>query len=225
MEYGHPPIENFVAVQTFEATYHDAVGELRLVVELRQNVKGHLSLFTKLRGQEIRVKSIQEFVKSQPDCISLSIPHHVHIQWKDKLQPAHLIEIYSPTFGSHPFTWCNLKLIIDKTSYETEECDSLTEAWWELHEMTQQEDKSWRLITCYDCFFAQAGYLFFGHDERDQLRCYRDAPAEVAEEVNENPKHAHKEALESGAYFVNAFHTCAAWEPRRAPSYMKPVDS
>ena len=68
----------------------------------------------------------------------------------------------------------------------------------------------WHLKTCHGCKFSRPAFLWPVSD-RDELRCYRDAPDALAE-LRSQGKFASSEALHAGEYFVNAFHRCSAWE-------------
>lgn len=148
-------------------------------------------------------------------CLSLSIPHTLYVLWNSVPKAAELVETFVPAPASPSFVNVKLSLVVDGNVYETEACDTLTDAIWELDEAIGEEIE-WLLQTCYDCLYSRPAFLTPVSD-RDHMRCYRDVPEAFAE-VRRQGKNASAEALHSGHYFVNVFHTCAAWQPGKSSS-------
>lgn len=210
-------IAHFMAISSFESIYCTTHDKQVLVWEMRTKYQWNRELFTRINGRDVRVQSLQAFILSEPDSVSLTIPHRVNVLWNSKPEVAELLEIYSPMKGPHhplmPKVWMNLKLTVGNMSYETKECDSFTEAIWELSELIGSEI-TWLLQTCDHCNFSYSAFPGPTSD-RDDLRCFRDEP-EAFIQMQEKGKFASSEALNSGDYFVNVFHTCAAWHPKRS---------
>lgn len=209
---------HFMAISNFEAIYCTTQHKQLLVWEMRTKYQWNIEFFTRINGRDVRVKSLQDFILSEPDAVSLAIPHRVNVLWNNKPEVAELLEIYTPMKVPHhplmPKVWMNLKLTVGNMSYETTECDHFTEAIWELSELIGSETK-WVLQTCHSCNFSYPAFPGPVSD-RDDLRCFRDEP-EAFIQIQEKGKYASLEALNSGDYFVNVFHTCAAWQQIRSP--------
>ena len=207
---------HFVAVSAFEAIYRTEQDEQTLIWESRTSPVGKTILFTRIDNNEIRAGSIHEFVFKDSQCISMTVPHMVHVVWNGFPVAAELLEVFVPA-RSDKLAPVHIKvsLIVGDASYETVECDSLQDAVLELGEMIGPTVR-WSLQTCFHCIFSWPAFLG-PTSERDELRCYRDAP-EAFEEIRTKSKFASQEAREAGHYFVNAFHTCAGWKPRRTSS-------
>ena len=202
-------IQPFASFNKFWATHRTQHGEQTLLWESRRTIDEKQILYTVFDKDEVRVSSINDFLFAYPKCLSLSIKHNVNVLWNGELKHATLSEIFS--LQSEPLR-CVLKLClaIGDTRYETEYCDSLTDAIWDLDEIIN-DNVTWWLQTCYDCIYSRPAYLFPVSD-RDEMRCYRDVP-DAFEEVKNQGKFASNSALHAGHYFVDAFHSCAAWKP------------
>ena len=209
--------QNFVAAHFFEATYQSAHGDQLILIETRTRHDNSTLVFTMIDGQPVRASSIPDLVLSRSDCISLSISHVVPMLWNSAPLKGQLIEVFHPTpNGSH---WSvTLKLTIDDVTYNTSPCISLTEAMFELQTLIEKSvpDLKWSLRTCLECKYSFPAFLGPSSD-RDELKCYRDA-SEALTERQQKHKFASSEALNAGAYFVNAFHRCAAWQPSDSDS-------
>lgn len=205
---------NFVIARSFEAIYRTRLGEHVLLWESRTPPSGNALFFTVLDGQEIRVGSIHEFIQQHPECISLSIHHTMHVLWNGVSKKAGLDEIYVPDRTGRAYAMIKLRLVIDSAEFETEECSTLADAALELEEIIGS-GVEWCLQTCFECDYCSSAFPSPASD-RDDLRCFRDDP-EAFMEVKRKQKFASAEARFSGHYFVNAFHTCAAWRPLRLP--------
>jgi hypothetical protein len=88
----------------------------------------------------------------------------------------------------------------------------LTDAYVELQEITELVARWW-LCTCFDCKYSGHARDYCLSDR--EYWCYRDVPDAYAE-IAAKGKYASQEARFAGDYFVDAFHTCAAWQPYRA---------
>jgi len=186
-----------------------------LLIEMRISAEGKILLFTVVNGQQIRSSSIQEFVLSHPDCLSLSIGHSVNILWNKAIERAELYEIYVPVHSGHNLIRVKVRLIVGNTTHETEACETLTEAVMELKELTSP-DAEWWIQTCHHCIYSYPAFLGPGWDDRDQLRCYRDTPDEFVQIHQKGQKFVSSDTMYAGNYFVHAFHTCAAWRKPKA---------
>ena len=206
------PIQSFSSFNKFWAIHHTERGEQTLLWESRTTTDEKRTLYTILNGQEVHVNSINEFLLTHSKCLSLSIPHDVQVLWNGKSQSAKLTETFSLQSESISVV-INLCLVIDNSRYETEECDTLTDAIWELEERIGGGIKWW-MQTCYHCLYSRPAFLVPVSD-RDEMRCYRDVP-DAFEEVKRQGKFASISALQAGHYFVDAFHSCAAWRPLKS---------
>ncbi|MBN1120794.1 MAG: hypothetical protein JXJ17_06920 [Anaerolineae bacterium] len=206
-----PYTQNFVSVSFFEAIYETDHAKQVLLWESRTDAQGKTTLFTVLDKQEVRVGSLQEFLLSQRINTTLSIRHSVNIILNSVSKKAELVEYFMTTSETPPHkVQTKLTLVVDDREYKTEECDTLTDAMWELHEIVG-EDVEWSLCTCYDCFYCSQAFNSPRYDDRDGYRCYREDQIAL-NEVRQKHKFASADALLSGHYFVHAFHTCAAWK-------------
>lgn len=216
--------QNFVSVSVYNALYETEQGEQEIVLELRVKSDRSKQLFTIIDSQHIYSDSIQALLLARPNCKLISISHSIVLVWNEEKKNATLVEAFCK--DKHTSKLCViLKMTCEGLTYETSECDTLSDAISELHELTGQSI-TWHLQTCYDCRLSDLAFLG-PTDERDELRCYRDAPEALQEEVETKYKFASLEALNSGVYFVSAFHRCAAWKPMRPwlkyrPSENKP---
>lgn len=196
----------FSSFNKFWVIHHTEQGEQILLWESRTTAGEKRVLHTIFEGQVVRVNSLDEFLLANPECLSLSIPHDVKVLWNGESQFAKLTEILSLRADRVVMKLC---LVIGGTTYLTEECDSLTDAIWELDKIIGEKTEWW-LQACYHCIYSRPAFLFPVSD-RDEMRCYRDVP-EAFEEVKRLGKFAGISALQAGHYFVDAFHACAAWE-------------
>ena len=203
--------QNFVAAHAFEAMYQSTQGEQLILIETRTGLDASTLLFTMIDDQPVRASSIPDLILLRSDCISLSISHIVPILWNDVPSKGQLTEVFLPTPNGTRWS-VKLNLAIGNATYEAPPCISLTEAMWELQTVTETAipNLTWSLQTCLECRYSYPAFLGPSSD-RDELRCYRDAP-EALTERQQKHKFASWEALTAGAYFVSAFHRCAAWQ-------------
>lgn len=207
--------QNFMSAVTFEADYETKQGKETLWIESRiylekLNEPHAQVLFTCISGNTIRVPSIQHLILQKEDCLSLSIPHSVTVDWDTASKRAILTEVYVPHHGFIPSWGVQLLLHVDDRFFKTGLNDTLQDAFLELDEQVGSE-LSLFVKVCYQCDYsydAPPGT----RDERENLQCFRDNP-ERLQEVKKMNKFASAEALRSGHFFVNSFHTCAAWRP------------
>jgi hypothetical protein len=209
--------QNFVSAAVFEAVYTTARGTQMLLIETRTYMKKMngsqtQSLFTVIDGVAVREQSLYDLVLRDPECQSLSIPHSLGIEWNGATKSALLTEVLVPYHGPKPGRSVSVKLLfsVDNQFFETELNDTLQDAFIELDEQMGSSDALWFKV-CYQCHY---GYpkLEGPQDERENLQCFRDSPPEHFEEAKRLGKFATAAARQSGDYFVNAFHTCAAWK-------------
>jgi len=211
----------FIAARTFTAIYRTRSGEQPLLFEVRRQFEDQLLLFSIINGEAVRMKSVQDFILKRLECLSLSIPHHIPMQWQGVRKQAELVETFSRSENTNKPILLRLKLTVENKTFEAEG-DCLTEAIFELIEAIGPQI-DWYLGTCYHCNYFGAFDAGPGEDDREDLRCYRDAPHEQFLEVKKRAKFASLEAHCSGHYFVDAFHTCPAWTPNSVgPKYEGP---
>ena len=215
----HLPLiyRNFVSAAVFEAEYTSAHGTQTLLIETRaymkkMNESQTQSLFTVINGEAIQLPSLYNLVLRDPECLSLSIPHSLGTEWNGVTKRAVLTEVLVPHHGPKPGRSVNVKLLfsVDNQFFETDLNDTLQEAFIELDEQMGSSDALWFKV-CYQCHYGFPK-LNGPQDERENLQCFRDSPLEHFEEVKRLSKFASAAAQHSGDYFVNAFHTCAAWK-------------
>jgi hypothetical protein len=155
----------------------------------------------------------------RPDWHELVIPHQIEVLWNDESKQAELHEIYASNpqeqipLSMVPVSM-RLRLNLEGNVFETGFNSSLQDALEEIRALIGNDNQLW-LKTCYECRYVWDAITGPGGDERDELSCYRDAPAAGAE-VRKKGKWASDEATGAGDYFVSAFHRCAAWEPSKA---------
>ncbi len=201
---------NFVSSHVQEAVYRTEHEEQIVLLESRQSPTEEEILFTIINGQEFRASSIHELVYALPSLVSLSLSHSVRLLWNGFIKKAVLVEIFTPSHTQRPpLADLQLRLIIDDKSFQTTACDTLQDAVWELHELIGDEVKWW-LYTCYSCQYSGYARDYLVSDR--QYWCYRDVP-EAVSEIQAIGRAHRLRARWSGAYFVDAFHTCAAWRP------------
>ena len=206
---------NFVSTTAFSAAYVSSQGEETLCIETRTyldklNERYVQMLFTKIGGNRVQVPSIQHLILRDKDCLSLSIPHSVVIDWGMDKKQAEVTEVYVPHHGLTPRWSIGILLSVDGVSYQTGPNETLHEALVELDEQMETQQFLW-IRTCYQCNYSFPR-LSGIQDDRENLQCFRDSPLEHFEEVKRSKKFASLEALQSGDFFVTAFHTCAAWK-------------
>lgn len=212
--------QNFVSASVFEAEYTTARGTETLLIETRTYMKKMNEprvqlLFTVIDGMAVRAPSLYDLVLRNAECLSLSIPHSVMVEWNNVAKRAVLTEVYVPHHGSKPARSIKLLFRVDEQLFETELNDTLQDASEELDEQIGSQDALWFKV-CYQCRYAYPK-LNGPQDERENFQCYRDSPLEHFEEIKRLKKFASLEALHSGDFFVNAFHTCADWKRWHPP--------
>jgi hypothetical protein len=202
----------FVAPHLFEGEYHTDTQVHPLLLELRKYPDGRLAIFTVLDQQPLRATSFQALILSRPDCRALSLSHRVALQWNGTAKRAHLREYFIATPDLPSKVAIQLTLSIDNQTYHTSHCETLQEAYSELMAQLKQTATVW-LQTCALCHYSWPALAGPGWDDRDELRCLRDALPDLVIEMHEKGKFASQAARTAGEYFVHAFHTCAAWQP------------
>jgi hypothetical protein len=201
---------HFVSSHIQEAVYKTEYEEQIILLESRQFPTEEELLFTIVNDQEFRVPSIHELVYALPSLMSLSLSHSIRLFWNGVIKKATFIEIFTPSRTQRPpLADLQIKLAIDDKSFQTTICDTLQDAIWELHDLTRTEAE-WRLYTCYHCQYSGQARDYLVGDR--QYWCYRDVPDAIAE-IKARGKPIRSETRWAGAYYVDAFHTCAAWRP------------
>lgn len=204
---------NFASFRVYEAIYRTAQKEEEILLEFRGSANEEELVFTVIDNRPIRVGSIHELVHMLPELVSLSIDHSVRLVWNGEIKKVKLTEIFSHSQDpNHPqVASMQLRLVVDGKSYETTVCDTLTDAIWELRELTEKVAE-WDLYACFNCEYAGHAQEYSNSDR--EFWCYRDVPEAIAG-IHAGVKYANQKARFAGRYFVDAFHTCAAWQPRR----------
>jgi len=201
--------DRFVAVRAIEALIHTGMGTQSLLLEYRQHIDGKLDVFTIVGEEPIRAASLHDLISAHPTWESLDVLHNVSVLWNGTFTKVVLHEIFSrPT---DQYVSIRLQLDIQDASYQTEACETLQDAYWELQEVARPN--LLELQTCQTCYFAWPAVTGPGWDEHDELACYRDSPL-AALEMRQNREVASDAAQAQGQYFVHAFHRCAAWQAR-----------
>ena len=213
--------QNFVSASVCQAEYTTIHGTQTLVIETRTYMKRinesqTQRLFTMIDEEAVQVPSLIDLVLRDAECSSLSIPHSVVIELNGVTQRAMLTEIYTPHHGDNMNWSIKLLLAFDKQIFETEQNDCLQDAFVELGELVGSRDALWVKI-CYQCNYVHVKRSGI-QDEREDLQCFRDSPPQLFEEAKRRLKFASAEAWASGDFFVNAFHTCAAWQRWQPPA-------
>ena len=148
---------NFVAVSVCDAIYKTQQGDQSIILESRAKADRTETIFTIIGGQEVRAGSIQELVLKRSDCISLTIEHAISVVWNGVLKTAVLYEIFIHDKNNPAYPPVKIILSVDNTPYETSECDSFSEAMFDLHDVTRPIAE-WRLVTCYDCKYSYPAF-------------------------------------------------------------------
>lgn len=207
---GDRKVDNmFVSINLFETVSQTDNGSQILLWESRITSDGYRLLFTRIDGIDVRVNSIYDFMLQRPSYSPLEIRHSVSLLWNALSIQAVLVEILILDINDKlaPIH-TKLRLETFDKIYATDDAISLTEAIWELHELVGEE-ADWSLQTCHECIYGWPAFRGPISD-RDELRCFRDSPDAFAEREIKR-KFASEAAFQAGDYFVNAFHTCAAW--------------
>ena len=190
--------------------------EEEIVLEFRSSADEKEKLFTIVDGKAFHVDSIYTIINSLPDLIAIRVPHQIRILWGGNSVEAEVIEVFLPSTDPDHIYYDTLQLIlkIEDKVFNTEPCDTLTDAISELHEVTEEvgEGGDWRLCTCFNCEFA--GYARKYSNSDREYWCYRDVEEDQWKEIKSKRKFANPEAKFAGKYFVDAFHFCAAWTPK-----------
>ena len=207
--------QNFVSATISEAGYETMRGVQTLLIETRTYIKKMNEsrtqmLFTRIDGEPVQVPSLYDLALRDAKCLNLSIPHSIMVEWNNVTLRAVLTEVIVPHHGPKSSRSIKLLLSVGERLFETDLNDTLQDAFEELDEQTGSQNALWFKV-CYQCTY---GYpkLNGPQDERENIQCFRDSPLGHLEEVKRLRKFASRDAHNSGDFFVNAFHTCAAWE-------------
>ena len=202
----------FVSTRVYTAVCQRNGKEELILIESRQSELEKTLVFTVVDGKQIRIGSMLELVQSLPLLESLSMRHIIRVLWNNEFRDAELVETLVPSRVADDTSLPSLKLalVLEGKTYETTLCDVLTDAYIEMHEMTE-DVAAWRWCTCFCCRYARHA-RFYSNSDR-QYWCYRDVPDALAE-IEAKGKSASSESRFAGNYYVDAFHTCAAWQPR-----------
>jgi len=205
---------NFVSTRVHEAVYKTEHEEQTILLEFRQFLSENELVYTIVKEREFRVTSMHELVYALPSLVSLSLSHSIRLFWNGVIKKATLIEVFMPSRTQQPpLANLQVKLILDDKSFQTTSCNTLQDAIWELQELTNTEAE-WRLCTCYHCQYS--GYARDYANSDREYWCYRDVPDAVTE-IQTSGKVIRHETRWAGAYFMDAFHTCAFWRPLVIP--------
>jgi len=205
---------NFVAATAFEVTCSTEQGDETLLVESRRRLDGGMLLFTVIGGQQVQAHSLHELLLASHRCVALTIPHNIRVLWNGVSKSASLLEVLIPTREPLFQPSVKLQLTFDAATYATETCDTLYDAIRELEDILGGDVAMW-FQTCIHCNYSWPALYNPGWEDRNDYKCYRDTP-EAHIEIRRNGKFASTAAQEAGDYYVDAFHTCAAWQ-RKLP--------
>jgi hypothetical protein len=210
--------KNFVSAHVQDAVYKTEHEQQNILLEFRKFPSESELVFTIVNEQDFRVASIHELVYALPSLVSLSLSHSIRLFWNGASKNATLIELFMPSYTHRPTSAdLQLRLILEDESYQTTACDTLQDAIWELQEQTKLEAE-WRLCTCFHCLYS--GYARDYAVSDREYWCYRDVP-EAVTEIQTNGKVVRNDTRWAGAYFMDAFHTCAFWRPLAFPGKQK----
>lgn len=211
-----PPKEHFVQTSVYEGNVVFQNGkDFKILIESRMTWDAIVVLYTKIGEDTYRVESIEELVSSVPKIKSIEIPHKVYLSIDGEMVVANLTEVFSSGGrGNKKPIIFQVKLIIMEKVYRTSDCETLTDAIWELDEiMSQDLKKGWRLFSCYDCRFSYFARSYLNSDR--MYWCSRDVSTKDLEEIESKGKFASQKSLFAGVYYVDAFHYCAAWTAKK----------
>ena len=199
----------FMSVRAYRGQYETADGAQPLILEQRLLPDGEMRVFTVLAGQPVRARSIQALMLERPEWVALRLAHTVDVLWKGRRHLAELEEAYlrAPGFSAHLAV--ALCLRIGGEVVATELCDTLSEALAELQALGAAGG-GYRPVICHSCALSRPSLTAPGWDDRDDHQCFRDTPEAYAS-IGGDGRPVRGWGLHGGDYFVNAFHTCAAW--------------
>lgn len=203
----------FTNFELYEAVCSIEGKEKRTMLEIRVNAIEEKTMLTMVNEQLYRANSIHQLVHMIPCLEYIEIIHPIYLLWSNEDKLASLIERYEPCqpTNNEQLSLSRIILIVDDKKYKTDTCDTIMDAIWELQEFIKPDAQIW-LKTCYHCQFSGNAMDYLVGD-RDYW-CYRDVP-EALDEIRAKRKGASRLARFSGKYFVNAFHTCSAWQLSR----------
>lgn len=213
---------NFASFHVQEAIYRTEHKQEEILVETRMTALEDQLFFTIVNNQQIRASSIHKLVHLLPSLLSLDIKHSIRLLWNDEKRRAEIEEIFRPrqTSQNSLLASSQLRLTVDNKTYETTICDTLMDAIWDLQEIIQSKAEIW-LYTCFHCQYNGHAMNYLVGDR--EYWCYRAVPEAFAE-IRAKRKAASQSARFAGKYFVNAFHTCAAWQLSQPPYVVSPEE-
>jgi hypothetical protein len=197
---------------TWDALYITETSRERIVLEMRVMRLGR-RVFTKIGQLAVDSKSIQELVAGRVDCRQISVFHRLTVLVNGQARDGMLEEVFTRGEPGRTTVGRQLVLVIGEKTFKSTVCNSLTEAMFSLDDELGSATKWW-LKVCFDCRFSRdAGFV--PHDDRDFLVCYRDFHDQLLQiEQTETSRDNSEFPPNVGDYFVNAFHTCPAWQER-----------
>lgn len=206
---------HFVLSRHYFARVVNGEGTEKIVIEERANALDEFEIYAIVKGEPIRARFFEEFAASLPGMRRLEIPHRIELVWDGEIRKADFIEVFkrSAEGDGHAMIEFSVVLKVGDNSYATEACDTLQDAIWELEE-TISHRATWRIRSCYHCFYS--GHARFYATSDREYWCYRDIPD--FPEWKSDWKGATPSERSSGHFYVNAFHTCAAWRAYDDPT-------
>ncbi len=199
----------------WEALYFGEQSCEAITIEMRVTPQNRL-VFAVIDKEPAEARSIQELVAERPDCREISMSHALKLILNGEAKAASLVERFIRDQTRPGLVGRQLVLTVDERRFESQICNSLTEAMFSLDDMLGSSAKWW-LTICFDCRFSREA-RFVPLDDRDFLVCYRDFPNQLSqiEQLEDSRKDA-TQLSDGGHFFVNAFHSCAAWKEKRSP--------
>jgi len=205
------PYGFFMAATSYHATCRTDYGDVPLLLELRLFPDGATSWYTIFEDRNIRATYTRGLFDAIPEMLGVAIPHQMTITWQGRNREATIIELLSRDTSAPIGVSIQLQLVLDGQTYTTTPCDVLQDAQLEIVDIAGPEAQL-VLQSCSNCIYSGASSPGPGWDDRDGMRCYRDASPQLFEEVVRRGKFASWDAKHSGHYHVSAFHRCAAWQ-------------
>lgn len=200
----------FISSRYYRAKYKSDSGEEEIIIEVRANAIDEFKFFSIVMGEKIVASYLMQFAMLLPNLISLEIPHSLQVMWSNNIYEAQLLEIFQVTETDSDSKSCTLRLElkVDQQVFQTEPCDTLQDAVWELDGLIGDQIQ-WQLRTCFHCYFSGHARDYITGDR--EYWCYRDSS--IYPERRNQWKSVDPKIRFDADFYVNAFHTCAAWRP------------
>ena len=201
---------NFVYFRKYTAILECDDGGSVITIEERGNAYDELTYFAIVGEKAIRSTDFNEFLTLIPGLRRIEIPHNIELVWDDSVVKATLTDVYSKHSSGRlldSITY-SARLKVNGRIYATNNCDTLQDAIWELHNQIG-DNVQWLLRTCFHCYYS-AHARFYSNSDRDYW-CYRDV--QEFSRWKSVWKSAPPSVRFGGAFYASAFHVCDAWRP------------